>query len=65
MYNKLFYIACQASVKITDMKAKVNYCLNCEETVKFIKDKCKKCKGKYDDVVPASYRKDYKYDYGK
>lgn len=47
------------------MKTKVNYCVNCEEDVKFIKGKCEKCKGKYDDVVPASCRKDYKYDYGK
>lgn len=51
--------------KITDMKTKVNYCVNCEEEVKFIKGKCESCKGKYDDVVPPSYRNDYKYDYGK
>ena len=51
--------------KITDMKTKINYCVNCEEEVKFIKGKCECCKGKYDDVVPPSYRNDYKYDCGK
>jgi len=47
------------------MKTKTNYCVICEEEVKFVRGKCEKCKGKYDDVVPASYRKDYKYDFGK
>ena len=46
------------------MKLKVYYCVNCEEEVKFIKGRCGKCKGKYDDVVPSSYRNDCKYDYG-
>jgi len=46
------------------MKNKSNYCINCEEDVKFIRNKCENCKGKYDDVVPASYKKEYKYDYG-
>jgi predicted amidophosphoribosyltransferase len=47
------------------MKTKVNYCVNCEEEVRFIKGNCEKCKGKYDDVVPASCRNEYKYDYEK
>ena len=51
--------------KTTNVKIKVNYCVNCEEDVSFIKGKCEKCKEKYDDVVPASCRSDYKYDYGK
>ena len=51
--------------KITDMKTKVNYCVNCEGEKKFIQGKCESCKRKYDDVVPASYRNDYEYDYGK
>lgn len=46
------------------MTAKVNYCINCEELVKFINSKCEKCKSKYDHVVPPSYR-DYKYDLSK
>lgn len=48
---------------VVNMKTKVNYCVNCEQEVKFTKGKCEKCKGKYDDVVPASYR-NYKYDNG-
>jgi predicted amidophosphoribosyltransferase len=47
------------------MKTKINYCVNCEEDVKFTKGKCENCKGKYDDVVPASCREDVEYDYGK
>jgi hypothetical protein len=47
------------------MKAEVNYCTNCEETAKFIRGKCEKCKEKYDDVVPASYRKKLAFDHGK
>lgn len=38
------------------MKAKINYCINCEEKVKFIRGRCECCAGKYDDVVPPSYR---------
>lgn len=48
-----------------EMKIKANYCVNCEKDVKFPEGKCENCKGKYDDVVPASFRTDYKYDYGK
>jgi hypothetical protein len=44
------------------MKTKVNYCTNCEEEVTFTRNKCENCKGKYDDVVPASYRTEYKYN---
>ena len=47
------------------MKTKINYCVNCEEDVKFPKGKCENCKGKYNDVVPASCREGYEYDYGK
>ena len=47
------------------MKAKVNHCINCGEDVKFVRGKCEKCKGKYDDVVPASCREDYPWDFGK
>lgn len=43
-------------------KTKINFCVNCEEEVKFVKNKCESCNGKYNDVVPASYRKDLKYD---
>jgi predicted amidophosphoribosyltransferase len=47
------------NLKLNTMK--INYCINCEEQVRFIKGRCEKCKGKYDDVVPASYR-NYKYE---
>ena len=47
------------------MKTKVNYCINCEEEVMFAKGKCESCGGKYDDVVPASCRTDYRHDFGK
>ena len=47
-------------MKITEKK---NYCINCEEVVLFIKNKCAECGGKYNDVVPASYR-NCKYDFG-
>jgi hypothetical protein len=47
------------------MKIKINYCTNCEEEVRFPKGKCEGCSGKYDNVVPASYRLDYSFDYGK
>lgn len=40
------------------MEYKINYCVNCEEEVGFIRGQCTQCKGKYDDVVPASYRVD-------
>ena len=46
------------------MKTKLNYCVNCEEEVKFIRGKCESCKGNYDNVVPSSCRDDYKYDFG-
>lgn len=41
-----------------------NYCINCEEDVDFKRNRCIQCKGKYDDVVPASCRQDYKYEHG-
>ena len=44
---------------------KKNYCVNCEEVATFIWGRCETCMGRYDDVVPASYRTDYKWDYGK
>jgi len=43
---------------------KKNYCINCEETVKFIKGRCENCNEKYDDVVPASHR-NYKFERDK
>ncbi len=46
------------------MKTRINYCINCEEIVRFIHGKCEKCGGKYDDVVPGSYRDDCKNDRG-
>ncbi|MFW5847662.1 MAG: hypothetical protein ACOCVF_01970 [bacterium] len=45
------------------MKIRKNYCVNCEEKVRFIKNRCEYCKSEYDDVVPISYR-NYEYDYG-
>lgn len=47
------------------MKRKVNYCINCEEVVRFNKNRCESCKDKYEDVVPASYRKDYIWEFSK
>ena len=44
------------------MKPKNNYCANCEEIVTFRRGKCAQCGGKYDDVVPASYREELKMD---
>ena len=41
---------------------KINYCVNCEEEVRFKRGKCETCKSNYEDVVPASYREDYKYN---
>ena len=46
------------------MKTKVNYCVNCEEEVKFPRNRCENCKGKYDDVVPISCIRSFQYDYG-
>jgi hypothetical protein len=40
-----------------------NYCVNCEEHVRFPKGKCEQCKGKYDDVVPASYTNELMFVY--
>lgn len=40
---------------------KKNFCRDCEEIVTFVKGRCKYCKGTYDEVVPASYREEYKW----
>ena len=45
-------------------KIKTGYCINCEEMVGFIRGKCEKCGGTYNDVVPPSYRDDCKYERG-
>ena len=44
----------------------VNYCVSCEQDVRFDNEGyCNKCGNHYDNVVPASCRHDIKYDVGK
>ena len=45
-------------------KTKIGYCIDCGEMVRFIRGKCEKCGGRYDDVASASYRDDCKYERG-
>ncbi len=46
------------------MKAKANFCINCEEQVIFVKGRCRGCNGKHNEVVPASHRTELPFDFG-
>lgn len=46
------------------MKKKIlmGYCAGCEEVTEFVKRRCVQCGGRYDEVVPVSYRDNYRGD---
>jgi hypothetical protein len=43
-----------------EKKALMGYCAFCEEVTEFVKRRCVQCGGRYDEVVPESYRDNYR-----